>query len=179
MAVNKQRPPFHAEHLGSLLRPRVLTEKRMQLDGLSALDIKKDEELHRLEDDAIDDIVKVQLDLGFHAITDGEYRRSAKEYLIIMFRPSLTRQAIRHQFWGVFFPSLDGFEEIMNPSWDMFRTYVPDTAAFSETFPFSPAISISADKFSQLSRGTSPANLLSAPARSNTLAVRIWPTGLT
>ncbi|CAJ2502174.1 Uu.00g095680.m01.CDS01 [Anthostomella pinea] len=113
MVSNKQRPPFRAEHLGSLLRPAELTEKRLKLDKAKALDIVKDEELHAIEDRSINDIVQLQLDLGFHAINDGEYRR--------------------HQFWGTFFPNLDGFEEIMNPEWDMFRMYVPDTAAFTES----------------------------------------------
>ncbi|KAI1081522.1 5-methyltetrahydropteroyltriglutamate-homocysteine methyltransferase [Whalleya microplaca] len=113
MATNKQRPPFRAEHLGSLLRPKDLSEKRIKLDDVKAVDIAKDEELHAIEDKAINDIVKVQLDLGYHAITDGEYRR--------------------HQFWGTFFPNLEGFEEVMNPEWEMFRMYVPDTAAFTET----------------------------------------------
>lgn len=99
--------------MGSLLRPKELVEKRIQLDDKKAVDIVKDAELHALEDTAINDIVKLQLDLGFHAINDGEYRR--------------------HQFWGTFFPNLDGFEEIQNPSWDIFRMYVPDTAAFSES----------------------------------------------
>ncbi|KAI0133991.1 5-methyltetrahydropteroyltriglutamate-homocysteine methyltransferase [Xylariales sp. AK1849] len=112
MTGNKQRPPFRAEHLGSLLRPKDLSDKRVKLDGAKALEIIQDKELHAIEDRSIDDIVKVQLDLGFHAITDGEYRR--------------------HQFWGTFFPNLEGFEEI-NPDWDMFRLYVPDTAAFTET----------------------------------------------
>lgn len=113
MSANKQRPPFRAEHLGSLLRPKDLTEKRIKLDDAKALDILNDEELHVIEDRAIRDIVKVQLDLGFHAINDGEYRR--------------------HQFWGTFFPNLEGFEEI-TPEWDMFRLYVPDIAAFSKSF---------------------------------------------
>lgn len=112
MATNKQRPPFRAEHLGSLLRPKEITDKRIALDNAKALEIAQDKELHTLEDNAINEIVKVQLDLGFHAIGDGEYRR--------------------HQFWGTFFPNLDGFEEIPNPDWDMFRLYVPDTAAFSK-----------------------------------------------
>lgn len=38
-------------------------------------------------------------------------------------------------FWGTFFPNLEGFEEIMNPEWEMFRMYVPDTAAFSKSHP--------------------------------------------
>ncbi|KAH9907055.1 5-methyltetrahydropteroyltriglutamate-homocysteine methyltransferase [Xylariomycetidae sp. FL2044] len=113
MAANKQKPPFRAEHLGSLLRPQALTEKRIKLDNAKALEIAKDTELHELEDKAINEIVKLQLDLGFHAINDGEYRR--------------------HQFWGTFFPNLEGFEEIMNPDWEMFRMYVPDTAAFTES----------------------------------------------
>ncbi|KAF7538829.1 hypothetical protein G7054_g2603 [Neopestalotiopsis clavispora] len=111
MPANKQRPPFRAEHMGSLLRPKDLTEKRIKLDDAKALEILQDEELHAIEDRAIRDIVKVQLDLGFHAINDGEYRR--------------------HQFWGTFFPNLEGFEEI-SPDWDMFRLYVPDIAAFTE-----------------------------------------------
>lgn len=112
MATNKQRPPFRAEHMGSLLRPKEITEKRVALDNAKALEIEQDKELHELEDRSINEIVKAQLDLGYHAITDGEYRR--------------------HQFWGTFFPHLQGFEEIQNPEWDMFRLYVPDTAAFSE-----------------------------------------------
>ncbi|KAI1162863.1 5-methyltetrahydropteroyltriglutamate-homocysteine methyltransferase [Nemania serpens] len=113
MATNKQRPPFRAEHLGSLLRPKELTERRIQLDDAKALDIAQDEKLKELEDKAINEIVKLQLDLGFHAINDGEYRR--------------------HQFWGTFFPNLEGFEEIPAPDWGMFRMYVPDIAAFTES----------------------------------------------
>ena len=109
--VNHQKPPFRAEHMGSLLRPQKLVEKRVALDGKPALEIANDKELHALEDDAVNDIVKLQLDLGYHGVTDGEYRR--------------------HQFWGTFFPGLDGFEEIMNPPLEMFRLYVPDLAAFS------------------------------------------------
>jgi len=113
MVGNKQRPPFRAEHLGSLLRPKELTERRLQLDDAKALEIAHDEKLHEIEDKAINEIVKLQLDLGFHAINDGEYRR--------------------HQFWGTFFPNLEGFEEITLPDWGMFRMYVPDIAAFSKS----------------------------------------------
>ncbi|KAI8630037.1 5-methyltetrahydropteroyltriglutamate-homocysteine methyltransferase [Xylariaceae sp. FL1651] len=113
MVGNKLRPPFRAEHLGSLLRPKELTERRIQLDNAKALEIAHDEKLHELENEAIKQIVKLQLDLGFHAINDGEYRR--------------------HQFWGTFFPNLEGFEEITAPDWGMFRMYVPDIAAFTES----------------------------------------------
>ena len=110
--MSHQRPPFRAEHLGSLLRPQALSDKRVQLDGEKAVVIAADKELRALEDAAIDNIVKVQLDLGYSPVTDGEYRR--------------------HQFWGTFFPALDGMEEIADPPLDMFRLYVPDLAAFTE-----------------------------------------------
>ncbi|KAK5659893.1 hypothetical protein OQA88_13356 [Cercophora sp. LCS_1] len=112
MVKNHQRPPFRAEHMGSLLRPQKLSEKRVELDGKDAIAITQDKELQSLEDEAINDIVKVQLNLGYHPVTDGEYRR--------------------HQFWGTFFPGLEGFEEISDPPLDMFRLYVPDLAAFTE-----------------------------------------------
>lgn len=114
---NFQRPPFRAEHMGSLLRPQALVDKRVALDGKKAVEIANDKELRGLEDKSIDDIVKLQLDLGYHAVNDGEYRR--------------------HQFWGTFFPALEGMEEIQDPPLDMFRLYVPDLAAFSKPSFFS------------------------------------------
>jgi methionine synthase II (cobalamin-independent) len=36
-------------------------------------------------------------------------------------------------FWGTFFPGLEGFEEIKNPEISIFRTYLPDVAAFVES----------------------------------------------
>ncbi|TPX06734.1 uncharacterized protein E0L32_002230 [Thyridium curvatum] len=111
-AKNHQRPPFRAEHIGSLLRPKELVDKRVAMDGKKALEITHDPELREIEKRTIKDIVKLQLDLGFHAVNDGEHSR--------------------HQFWGTFWPGLEGMEEIMNPPLDMFRLYVPDLAAFTE-----------------------------------------------
>jgi len=66
-----QRPPFRAEHLGSLLRPQPLLDERHLMDQKKG-DQKK---LAAIEDESIKSIVKEQLDLGFHAVSDGEYRR--------------------------------------------------------------------------------------------------------
>lgn len=70
MSARPQFPPFRAEHLGSLLRPSKLLDKR------HAIQQKKDTEegLVDLENQCIDEIVKIQLDCGFRAISDGEYR---------------------------------------------------------------------------------------------------------
>jgi len=57
--------------LGSLLRPKALLDERHAIDAKKG-DPKK---LATVEDTSINEIVKEQLDLGFHAISDGEYRR--------------------------------------------------------------------------------------------------------
>lgn len=61
-------PPFRAEHLGSLLRPKELLEAR------SGSSKKSDKEVVTLTDKSIQNAVDMQKRLGFHAITDGEYR---------------------------------------------------------------------------------------------------------
>jgi len=70
-----QRPPFRAEHLGSLLRPAELLDIRHKIDKLQGDHSSLDKELTAVEDTAVKDIVKTQIDLGFHGISDGEYRR--------------------------------------------------------------------------------------------------------
>ena len=66
-----RNPPFRAEHLGSLLRPHDLVDTRAKLEKKAATEA----DLEKVEDVAINNIVKDQVDLGFHAISDGEYRR--------------------------------------------------------------------------------------------------------
>lgn len=66
-----RNPPFRAEHLGSLLRPDDLLKTRADLDNGKA----QQEELTSIEDTSVKDIVETQIKLGFHPISDGEYRR--------------------------------------------------------------------------------------------------------
>jgi 5-methyltetrahydropteroyltriglutamate--homocysteine methyltransferase len=63
--------PFHAEHVGSLLRPPELLKAREQF---AAGEIVR-EDLRRVEDDAVRDAARLQEDLGLPSITDGEFRR--------------------------------------------------------------------------------------------------------
>jgi len=68
-----QKPPFHADHIGSLLRPQELVDARHKLrEGVIS-----EEELHAIEDRAIRNVVKLQEDIGLPAVTDGEFRRGA------------------------------------------------------------------------------------------------------
>ena len=69
-----RNPPFRAEHVGSLLRPEDLLKARNGLDKGSVTDAQ----MEKIEDTAVNDIVDEQLKLGYHAITDGEYRRHSK-----------------------------------------------------------------------------------------------------
>lgn len=64
-------PPFHAEHVGSLLRPKELLERRSQFLSKQCTE----EDLKAAEDAAITTIVKLQQDCGMRTITDGEMRR--------------------------------------------------------------------------------------------------------
>jgi 5-methyltetrahydropteroyltriglutamate--homocysteine methyltransferase len=67
----EQKPPFRAEHIGSLLRPRSLLDKRARL---ARGEIGRDE-LRRAEDAAIVEAIRLQERLGFQFVTDGEFRR--------------------------------------------------------------------------------------------------------
>lgn len=65
------RPPFRAEHVGSLLRPAALFEKRqlLELGKISPQDLKD------AEDQAVKEVVKIQRESGMRTVTDGEQRR--------------------------------------------------------------------------------------------------------
>jgi 5-methyltetrahydropteroyltriglutamate--homocysteine methyltransferase len=66
-------PPFRAEHVGSLIRPRLLIQarqdrKRGLIDAAG---------LRAIEDRAIRDAIRQQQDIGLQAVTDGEFRRDS------------------------------------------------------------------------------------------------------
>src|SRR5829696_8026688 len=66
-------PPFRADHVGSLLRPKALLKARED-HAAGKLD---DESLKQLEDEAIADVVKMQREVGLQSVTDGEFRRAS------------------------------------------------------------------------------------------------------
>ena len=67
------KPPFPADHVGSLLRPPELLQAR---DDLRAGHISP-AQLRQVEDDAIRGAVTVQQEIGLRAVTDGEFRRAS------------------------------------------------------------------------------------------------------
>lgn len=78
--AERTKPPFRADHVGSLLRPKKLFEARIKFDGDEKGSFKSgagrsSPELKPLEDEAIREAVALQERVGLHSITDGEFRR--------------------------------------------------------------------------------------------------------
>ena len=67
-----ERPPFRANHVGSLLRPPKLLQAR---EKHAKGDLSADG-LREIEDRSIREVVKMQEDIDLQGITDGEYRRT-------------------------------------------------------------------------------------------------------
>jgi 5-methyltetrahydropteroyltriglutamate--homocysteine methyltransferase len=69
----RDRPPFRADHVGSLLRPPALLAARADHQA-GRID---DAELKAAEDQAIRDVVRMQEEVGLRSATDGEFRRAS------------------------------------------------------------------------------------------------------
>ena len=85
MTHHHSNPPFRAEHVGSLLRPRRLkdTAKAYRAGAVS------EEEYLNVLDEEVARVVGLQEDAGLRSITDGEFGRTS--------------------WFGFFFERLEGF----------------------------------------------------------------------
>jgi len=70
--MQRSRPPFRADHVGSLLRPAALKEARAR----AAKGEISGTQLKAVEDREILRAIKKQEEVGLKSITDGEFRRS-------------------------------------------------------------------------------------------------------
>jgi len=98
---NGRKPPFRAEHVGSLLRPAALKAAyRAHSEGKLG-----DAELAAAVDQAVIDAIRLQEEAGMEAITDGEFRRASwfmgfvAKVAGLSTRPSLFRFAGDHGAW--------------------------------------------------------------------------------
>ncbi len=80
------RPPFRADHIGSLLRPPALRQAFRQ----HAAGEIGDDEFSRIQDDCIRAVVRLQEEAGLAVVSDGEFRRGS--------------------YWGRFVERTDGFD---------------------------------------------------------------------
>ena len=69
----RTKPPFRADHVGSLLRPAALKEARAKRE-CGEID---DKALKAVEDREIEKVIRRQEDIGLKSITDGEFRRAS------------------------------------------------------------------------------------------------------
>ena len=72
MTMSNLQTPFRYDFVGSFLRPEKLKKARRQFNEgkIDAAALKK------VEDEAITELVSKIKELGYHVITDGEFRRA-------------------------------------------------------------------------------------------------------
>jgi methionine synthase II (cobalamin-independent) len=102
------RLPFHADHIGSLIRPASLSETQDKADAGSATA----SELRATQKAAIEDIAQKQLAHGVRSLTSGEFDR-------------------KYYFSG-FFEKLPGFREVSPVPWELARLSAPPIAALKK-----------------------------------------------
>ena len=118
----RDRPPFRADHVGSLLRPPELLEARERF-AEGAIDA---EELRGVEDAAIADVVALQRDVGLKSVTDGEFRRASWHMDFIYQLDGVSK--VQDETLHVQFRSAAGTIEFAPPS-----LHVDDRIGLSET----------------------------------------------
>lgn len=138
-----QRPPFRADHVGSLLRPKELREafRRNWQGELSAPAFAE------IQDKAIRDVVRLQEEAGLQVVTDGEFRRSS--------------------YWGRFVERCNGFE--IRPAAFKFRDDHGHEADFTATYAsakLSRTQPLAVDEFAFLKQATNVTPKITMPAPS-------------
>jgi len=73
MALASGRPPFRADHVGSLLRPAALRQAFKQHHNGSI----SDDAFAKIQDDCIREVLKLQESTGLEVVNDGEFRRGS------------------------------------------------------------------------------------------------------
>ena len=73
MSMGRSKPPFRAEHVGSLIRSDALIAARERAEKG---EIESDE-LERIQQAAIREVVRLQEEVGLKLATDGEYNRQS------------------------------------------------------------------------------------------------------
>jgi 5-methyltetrahydropteroyltriglutamate--homocysteine methyltransferase len=85
----RTRPPFRADHVGSLLRPERLLRARAEFENgwIDASDLRG------VEDEAIRENVAKQEEIGLQSATDGEFRRASWHMDFIYQLDGITKEA--------------------------------------------------------------------------------------
>ena len=142
-AAANQGPPFRADHVGSLLRPKELRDAfRRHAQGEVS-----DAAFAEAQDKAIREAVQLQEEAGLKVVTDGEFRRSS--------------------YWGRFVERCNGFE--IRPALFKFRDDHGHEADFTATYAsakLSRTQPLAIDEFSFLKQVTKVTPKITMPAPS-------------
>jgi 5-methyltetrahydropteroyltriglutamate--homocysteine methyltransferase len=137
------RPPFRADHIGSLLRPAAL---RQAFKDRHAKRIGE-EHFAQIQDHCIRDVVALQEEAGLRVVTDGEFRRGS--------------------YWGRFAERIDGF--VIKPAAFKFRDDHGHEVEFTATYAAGKlrrAKALALDEFIFLREATKLAAKITLPAPS-------------
>jgi 5-methyltetrahydropteroyltriglutamate--homocysteine methyltransferase len=143
VATTSSRPPFRADHVGSLLRPKALREAFRRWGG----DGDAHPELQAAQDAAIRDVVALQESTGLKVVTDGEFRRSS--------------------YWGRFVARCQGFS--IKPAIFAFRDDEGHAAHFTATYAsgrLARTQPLATDEFQYLRQVTQVTGKITMPAPS-------------
>src|SRR5689334_10547836 len=143
VAKAAQRPPFRADHVGSLLRPKFLREA-FRKHGSEA---ETHPALLAAQERAIREVVELQESVGLQVVTDGEFRRSS--------------------YWGRFVAGCQGFA--IKPAIFKFRDAAGHEADFTATYATAKLARtqpLATDEFEYLKGVTKVTGKITMPAPS-------------
>jgi 5-methyltetrahydropteroyltriglutamate--homocysteine methyltransferase len=123
----RSKPPFRADHVGSLIRPATLIAARKAAEAGDAADLRS------VQSQAIRDVVAMQEDIGLKLATDGEYNRGAwhRDFLLRFENVQLIPSKI-----AVRFHSAEGTRDQSPPSWQITGTLARPQPIFLDDFRF-------------------------------------------
>jgi 5-methyltetrahydropteroyltriglutamate--homocysteine methyltransferase len=137
------RPPFRADHVGSLLRPQILRQAFRQ-HASQEID---DAEFKKLQDQCIREVVALQEGVGLQVVTDGEFRRGS--------------------YWGRFVERTEGFS--IKPASFKFRDDAGHEVEFTAPYARNKirrARALAVDEFDFLRTVTKVTGKITLPAPS-------------
>jgi 5-methyltetrahydropteroyltriglutamate--homocysteine methyltransferase len=125
----RTKPPFRADHVGSLIRPDTLVSARKKAEENAI----EPAELRRIQQDAIRDVVRMQESLGFRLATDGEYNRGGwqRDFLL-----RISNVAMMPSRLTVKFHSQAGTREHSPPSMQVIGKLGRSSPIFVDDFKF-------------------------------------------
>jgi 5-methyltetrahydropteroyltriglutamate--homocysteine methyltransferase len=135
----RAKPPFRADHVGSLIRPEALIIAR---EAAAKGEIAP-EALERIQRDAIRGVVRMQEEIGLKVATDGEYNRQSwqRDFLLKIgnVKPIASRLTVR-------FHSAAGTRDHTPPSLQVAGKLTRPAGIFVEDFKFLKSVAAATPK---------------------------------